>query len=161
MEGYTPNIVMRSSQIHTTLQFVKTCKYSCFLYSSMIDKFVSFGITGIPLSSPIHIKIGMIWKKGKYISGDMQKFLTFTRMYYREHPLTQRLSPPRSWFPFPQSTTIKNRIYKKIQTHSNYCRSVSFLFESSGKFPDHVWFLRKVSYIRAPGCNNHIFWIYP
>lgn len=96
MEGYTPNIVMRSSQIHTTLQFVKTCKYSCFLYSSMIDKFISFSITGIPLSSPIHIKIGMIWKKGKYISGDMQKFLNFTRMYYREHPLTQKLSTPRS-----------------------------------------------------------------
>ena len=96
MEGYTPNIVMRSSQIHTTLQFVKTCKYGCFLYSSMIGKFVSFGITGIPLSAPIHIKIGMIWKKGKYISGDMQKFLNFTRMYYREHPLNQKLSTPRS-----------------------------------------------------------------
>lgn len=88
MDGYIPNIVMRSSQIYTTLQFIKTGKYSCFLYSSMLDKFTESGITGIPLNPPIHIKIGMIWKKGKYISGDMQTFLNFTRMYYREHPLT-------------------------------------------------------------------------
>ena len=88
MDGYIPNIVMRSSQIYTTLQFIKTGKYSCFLYSSMLDKFTDSGITGIPLNPPIHIKIGMIWKKGKYISGDMQTFLNFTRMYYREYPLT-------------------------------------------------------------------------
>lgn len=88
MDGYIPNIVMRSSQIYTTLQFIKTGKYSCFLYSSMLDKFTDSELTGIPLNPPIHIKIGMIWKKGKYISGDMQTFLNFTRMYYREHPLT-------------------------------------------------------------------------
>ncbi len=94
MDGYTPNIVMRSSQIYTTLQFVKTGKYGCFLYTSMTDKFASSGIVGIPLSPPVRVKIGMVWKKGKYISGDMQKFLNFTRMYYREHPLTQKSSAP-------------------------------------------------------------------
>ena len=92
MDGYTPNIVMRSSQIYTTLQFVRTGKYGCFLYSSMTDRFADARITGIPLNPPIRIKIGMVWKKGKYISGDMQKFLNFTRMYYREHPLTPK--PP-------------------------------------------------------------------
>ena len=40
---------------------------------------------------PIRIKIGIVWKKGKYISDNMQKFLNFTRMYYREHPLIQKL----------------------------------------------------------------------
>ena len=87
MGGYVPNIVMHSSQIYTILQLVKTCKYGSFLYSSMTGKFASSGIKGIPLSPPIHIKIGMVWKKGKYISDNMQKFLSFTRMYYREHPL--------------------------------------------------------------------------
>ena len=48
------------------------------------------GIKGIPLNPPIRIKIGMIRKKGKYISDNMQKFLNFTRMYYREHPLIQK-----------------------------------------------------------------------
>ena len=33
-------------------------------------------------------KIGMVWKKGKYMSNDMQMFLNFTQRYYKEHPLT-------------------------------------------------------------------------
>ena len=37
MDGYKPNVVMRSSQIYTTLQFVKTGKYGCFLYTIMTD----------------------------------------------------------------------------------------------------------------------------
>ena len=90
-DGYVPDIIMRSSQIYTILQLVKTCKYGSFLYSSMTDRFASSGIKGIPLSPPIRIKIGMIWKKGKYISDNMQKFLNFTKMYYREHPLIQKL----------------------------------------------------------------------
>jgi len=56
----------------------------------MTDKFASSGIKGIPLSPPIRIKIGIVWKKGKYISDNMQKFLNFTKMYYREHPLIQK-----------------------------------------------------------------------
>lgn len=47
LEGYTPNIIMRSSQIYTTLQFLKTGRYACFLYSSMTDKFPE--IIGIPM----------------------------------------------------------------------------------------------------------------
>ena len=90
LEGYTPNIIMRGSQIYTTLQFLKMNKYGCFLYSSMTDKFSSSNITGIPLNPPVRIKIGMVWKKSKYISGDMLTFLHFTRMYYKEHPLIEK-----------------------------------------------------------------------
>ena len=86
LEGYTPNIIMRGSQIYTTLQFLKMNKYGCFLYSSMTDKFSN--IVGIPLNPPIQVTIGMIWKKGKYIRNDMQTFLNFTKKYYAEHPLT-------------------------------------------------------------------------
>ena len=70
LEGYTPNIIMRSSQIYTTLQFLKTGRYACFLYSSMTDKFPE--IIGIPMQTPIRVKIGMIWKKSRYISSDMR-----------------------------------------------------------------------------------------
>ena len=89
-DGYVPDIIMRSSQIYTILQLVKTCKYGSFLYSSMTDKFSSSNITGIPLNPPVRIKIGMVWKKSKYISGDMLTFLHFTRMYYKEHPLIEK-----------------------------------------------------------------------
>lgn len=57
-----------------------------FLFSSMTDKFSD--VIGIPLKNPIRIKIGMVWKKGKYMSNDMQMFLNFTQRYYKEHPLT-------------------------------------------------------------------------
>ena len=86
VDGYTPNVIMRCSQIYTTLQFLKTGKYGCFLFSSMTDKFSD--VIGIPLKNPIRIKIGMVWKKGKYMSNDMQVFLNFTQRYYKEHPLT-------------------------------------------------------------------------
>lgn len=86
LDGYTPNIIMRSSQIYTALQFLKENKYGCFLYSSMTNKFTD--IVGIPLQPPIQVKIGMIWKKGKYIRNDMQIFLNFTKKYYQQNPLT-------------------------------------------------------------------------
>ncbi|MDO5336144.1 MAG: LysR family transcriptional regulator [Eubacteriales bacterium] len=81
-EKYIPHVVMQSSQIYTTLQFVKKNHVGCFLYSSMVNKFD--GIIGIPMDPPIKIAIGIVWKKGKYISNDMQKFLNFTVKYYRE-----------------------------------------------------------------------------
>lgn len=82
-EGYIPHVIMRSSQIYTTLQFVKKDHAGCFLYSSMVDKFDE--IIGIPMDLPIKVAIGIVWKKGKYISNDMQKFLNFTIKYYQEH----------------------------------------------------------------------------
>ena len=85
LEGYTPNIIMRSSQIYTTLQFLKTGRYACFLYSSMTDKFPE--IIGIPMQTPIRVKIGMIWKKSRYISSDMQTLISFTKKYYQMHSL--------------------------------------------------------------------------
>jgi len=86
-EGLTPKIFMRGSQIYTTLQFLKEHKNSCFLYSCMLDKFPS--IVGIPLSPPINVAIGMIWKKGKYLSTDTQNFITFTKKYYKENSLVK------------------------------------------------------------------------
>lgn len=87
LDGYTPNIMMRSSQIYTILQFLKNNKCGCFLYSSMVDKFSH--ISAIPLKPPICVKIGVVWKKGKYISNDMQIFLKFTEQYYQAHPLCE------------------------------------------------------------------------
>ena len=85
LDGCTPSVIMKSSQIYTTLQFIKSQKYGCFFYSCMTDKFS--GVVGIPLVPPIRVKIGMIWKKGKYISNDMQTFLNFTKNYYNKYPL--------------------------------------------------------------------------
>ena len=50
LDGCTPSIIMKSSQIYTTLQFIKSKKYGCFFYSCMTDKFS--GVVGIPLATP-------------------------------------------------------------------------------------------------------------
>ena len=60
----------------------------------MTDNFSTSNVTGIPLNPPVRIKIGMVWKKSKYISGDMLTFLHFTRMYYKEHPLIENNNLP-------------------------------------------------------------------
>lgn len=82
-----PKVIMRSSQIYTTLEFLKNGRSGCFLYSSMLEKFPD--IIGIPLDPPINVSIGMIWKKGKYISNEMQRFISFTRNYYKENSLVK------------------------------------------------------------------------
>lgn len=94
-DGYTPNIIMRSSQIYTTLQFLNKLNCGCFLFSDMVERLKDNRISnfvGIPLDPPIRVDIGIIWKKGKYISNDMQKFLTFTKKYYEEHELVKTFS---------------------------------------------------------------------
>lgn len=76
-----PHIIMRSSQLYTLMNFVKRGNCGCFLFSSMLDHFSSAAetpVTGIPIDPPIHVNIGLVWKKGKYVSSRMQKFLDFT-----------------------------------------------------------------------------------
>ena len=64
-DGYVPDIIMRSSQIYTILQLVKTCKYGSFLYSSMTDRICLFRHKrNSPQSTHPH-KIGMILEKGE------------------------------------------------------------------------------------------------
>ncbi|MCD8369250.1 MAG: LysR family transcriptional regulator [Clostridiales bacterium] len=70
-----PQIIMRSSQLYTTLKFVRQGKYGCFLFSSILNQIPS--IIGIPLNPPVQVKIGLVWKKGKFISNRMNQFLDF------------------------------------------------------------------------------------
>ena len=39
------------------------------------------------MQTPIRVKIGMIWKKSRYISSDMQTLISFTKKYYQMHSL--------------------------------------------------------------------------
>jgi DNA-binding transcriptional LysR family regulator len=72
----TPRVVMRSSQLYTTLKFLEQGDCGCFLLQSMLHQFPS--LIGIPIDPPIQANIGLVWKKGKYVSNHMQKFLDFT-----------------------------------------------------------------------------------
>ncbi len=70
-----PRIVMHCSQVATTLKFLRQGKCGAFLFRSMLP--VLPEVRGIPLDPPIPMKVGLIWKKGKYISASTQKFIRF------------------------------------------------------------------------------------
>lgn len=75
-----PNILMKSSQIYTILQFIKQNDCGCFLFKEMLPLFPEY--VGVSLDPPVNVKVGMVWKKGKYITAEMQKFIAFTKEYY-------------------------------------------------------------------------------
>ena len=81
-----PRVIMHSSQITTTLKFLRQGKCGCFYYSSMLP-FVP-ELRGIPIRPEIQTRIGLVWKKGKYITGQMRSFIRFCERYYKENPLT-------------------------------------------------------------------------
>ena len=75
-----PNIVMRSSQLHTIMKFIRQGHYGCFLFREMLPQFPE--CVGLPLEPPLNVNVGMVWKKGKYVTEEMQTFITFTKEYY-------------------------------------------------------------------------------
>ena len=85
--GIQPRVVMHSSQITTTRKFVLQGKCGCFFFSSMLPLVPE--LKGIPISPEIPTRIGLVWKKGKYISAHTRTFIRFCEAYYREHPLSQ------------------------------------------------------------------------
>ena len=84
--GIKPRVVMLSSQITTTRNFVLQGRCGCFFFSSMLPLVPD--LRGIPIIPEIPTRIGLIWKKGKYISAHTRTFIRFCESYYREHPMS-------------------------------------------------------------------------
>ena len=87
--GIQPRVVLHSSQITTTLKFVRQGKCGCFFFSSMLPLVPE--LRGIPIVPEIPTRIGLVWKKGKYITAHTHAFIRFCESYYREHPLLVEL----------------------------------------------------------------------
>lgn len=82
----SPHIIMRSSQLYTTLKFVDKGNCGCFLFSDMLPHFREY--VGIPLKPSIDVKIGIIWKKEKFLSHSAQLFIDFAMQYCSEKIIT-------------------------------------------------------------------------
>jgi DNA-binding transcriptional LysR family regulator len=67
------------------MKFVRQGKCGCFFFSSMLP--FTPELHGIPIEPEIPTRIGLVWKKGKYISSQAQTFIRFCERYYRENPL--------------------------------------------------------------------------
>lgn len=72
-----PRVIMRSSQLYTLLKFVRQGNCGCFLFSSMLPQFPEY--IGLPLDPPLTVEIGIVWKKGRYVSNEMRQFINFTQ----------------------------------------------------------------------------------
>lgn len=72
-----PHVLMRSSQLYTVLKFIRQGNCGCFLFSSMMPQFPEY--VWLPLDPPLKVGIGIVWKKGRYVSNEMRQFISFTQ----------------------------------------------------------------------------------
>ncbi len=75
-----PRVIMHSSQIITILRFLEKGNCGCFFYKSMQP--LAPHLVYIPLDPEINTRIGLVWKRGRYINQGMNEFLAFSRKYY-------------------------------------------------------------------------------
>jgi DNA-binding transcriptional LysR family regulator len=89
--GFTPRIVFSSSQIQTIKALVASNAGVSFLME-MVTK-DDRNIRSIPLSTPLDIRIGLAWKKDKYLSKASQTLIEFLTAYaetdYSRNPVRQ------------------------------------------------------------------------
>lgn len=75
--GITPNVIMHASQLYTIEQFLQNGTCGAVMYSSLVK--IMQGVKGIPITPLIQQEVGIVWKKGKYINGSVEKFLDFMK----------------------------------------------------------------------------------
>lgn len=78
-EGFTPEIILSSSQIETIRGLVANGLGISFLIDSIAKR--KKDLISIPLSDPIKIQIALAWKKDKYLSKASQAFIEFIKHF--------------------------------------------------------------------------------
>lgn len=76
-----PNILMQCSQINLIRTFLNTRPCGIILFESMLPLLPE--LNGIPLSPEVETEVGIVWKKGKYLNSDIEKFLKFVCKYFQ------------------------------------------------------------------------------
>ena len=78
--GIEPNVIIYASQLYTIQKFIR-CNYGgAFLYSSLLKNLP--GLIGIPITPAITQEIGIVWKKGKYITDSLEKYISFSKNFH-------------------------------------------------------------------------------
>lgn len=75
-----PRILMQGSQLYTIINFIRKGDCGSFLYESTMAGLAKF--KAIPLVPPVKTDIGIVWKKGRYITAQMQEFIRFSQNYW-------------------------------------------------------------------------------
>ncbi|WP_425060105.1 HTH-type transcriptional regulator CynR [Sporomusa carbonis] len=77
--GFTPHVVFSSSQIETIKAMVSGNVGISFLMNMVVRNHPH--LVSVPLAEPLAITIGLVWKKGKYLSKAAQAFIDFIAAY--------------------------------------------------------------------------------
>ncbi len=73
--GESPKILMETDQLSTMLSLIESGTAVGCLFEKLIEK--ENGVRPIPLSPPISVRIGLIFRKNKYFSDGMQRFKNY------------------------------------------------------------------------------------
>lgn len=77
--GIQPKVILHASQLHTIQRFIAQDLGGACLYSSILTDCPDF--VKLPIVPQIRQDIGLVWKKGKYISSRVERFIAFTKKY--------------------------------------------------------------------------------
>ncbi len=74
-----PNVILYSNQVHTIKNFIKHDFASAFILKEVLD--AQDDLVTIPLSEPMPIQIGLIWKKKIHLPSHALTFIKFIQKY--------------------------------------------------------------------------------
>lgn len=78
-KGLKPNIIMRSNQLFTLVEFINCAVAASFLFREVADLCHNF--VAIPIEETPKITIGLIYKHNKILYNDYLKFIKFMKSY--------------------------------------------------------------------------------
>ena len=70
---------MHASQLYTIQNSTHDHLGGGFLYASLLKNLP--GLIGIPIVPSITQEIGLVWKKGKYVTDCVEKYISFIKNY--------------------------------------------------------------------------------
>ena len=80
-QNVRPNIIMQGSQLYTIINFIREGTCGCFLYESTMAGLLKY--KAIPFEPSVCSDIGLVWKKGRYVTSQMHEFIRFAQDYWK------------------------------------------------------------------------------
>ena len=77
--GIVPNVMLYSSQLYTIKEVVRYNNGVAFLFRNLVEE--DPDLVGIPCAPPCPIRIGLIWKRGKYTYNGTKNLIQFAKDY--------------------------------------------------------------------------------
>ncbi len=77
--GYTPNVLLDTTQVSTVQNMVHSGLATGFIFEFLLK--TTPDIVGIKLEPPMQTQVSLVWKQGEYLSGNMNRLISFVKNY--------------------------------------------------------------------------------